>query len=122
MKTRVVNIKDRYDVYIGRPGKGEPGPFGNPFRIGPDGNRDQVLAKYREWFLKKVENDKAFRDKVFGLRGKVLGCFCKPQDCHGDIIAEWIDDWIQLEGVEEDKKPLQMLEYDGKIYVQKSML
>ncbi len=45
--TRVVHCKrERYDVYIGR-----PGPWGNPFVIGRDGTREQVIAKYRTWLL-----------------------------------------------------------------------
>ena len=40
--TRVVHCKRaRYDVYIGRPSK-----WGNPYVIGPDGTREQVIAKY----------------------------------------------------------------------------
>lgn len=31
-------------VYIGRPGK-----WGNPFVIGRDGSRAEVIAKYRTW-------------------------------------------------------------------------
>lgn len=83
---RVVNIrKQKYDVYIGR-----PGPYGNPFQIGRDGDRKQVLQKYKEWFYKKL-NDKKFYDKILLLKGKTLGCWCKPLECHGDIIAEYLN-------------------------------
>ena len=44
-KTTVVHCKrEPYDVYIGR-----PGPWGNPFEIGTDGTREEVIAKYEEW-------------------------------------------------------------------------
>lgn len=45
--TKVVHCKQRpYDVHIGRPSK-----WGNPFSIGKDGNRYQVIDKYREWIM-----------------------------------------------------------------------
>lgn len=76
----VVHMKrDRYDVYIGR-----PTIWGNKFEIGKDGTREEVLAKYEAWlqerpsFIAMVKRD---------LRGKVLGCWCKPKACHGDILA-----------------------------------
>ena len=40
MTTTVVNLRrEAYDVYIGRPGKGLSGPFGNPYRVEEWGNR-----------------------------------------------------------------------------------
>jgi hypothetical protein len=85
-RTRAVNMRDEaYDVYIGRPREGLEGPFGNPFRAGP------ALKRFREYFLDRVERDTDFRTQVLALRGKRLGCYCKPKPCHGDIIAEWID-------------------------------
>lgn len=69
---------------------GRPGVYGNPFRIGPDGDRDEVLLKYWEWFY--APEQKAFRleaRKV--LKDQVLVCWCKPKRCHGDIIAGYCD-------------------------------
>ena len=78
--TRVVHCKrQRYDVYIGRPSK-----WGNPFVIGRDGSREQVIAKYRAWVLAQPELVAALPE----LRGKILGCWCAPQACHGDVLAE----------------------------------
>ena len=89
---QVVNMqRASYDVYIGRKGKGEDGYFGNPFRIGKDGTRDEVVEKFRVWFLRRVSVDPSYRKRVLALRGKKLGCFCKPQACHGDVIAEWVN-------------------------------
>jgi hypothetical protein len=92
-RTTVANLRcEPYDVYIGRPGHGQDGYFGNPFRMPPQpGARTTVLGKYREWFLRRVAGDLQFRRRVLALRGKVLGCFCKPAACHGDVIAEWVD-------------------------------
>ena len=92
MKTSVVNILyEIHDIYIGRPGRGAAGIFGNPFKIGRDGNRDQVIEKYRKYFHEKLESDPVFKKEVQKLKGKRLGCFCKPMSCHGDVIAEYLD-------------------------------
>jgi hypothetical protein len=89
--TRVVNKKftSDFDVYIGR-----GSPWGNPFAIsreedGPD--RADVIQRYREYFHEKVASDKSFAQAVQGLRGLRLACFCKPDACHGDVIAEYLD-------------------------------
>lgn len=87
MKTRVVNIQnDRCDVYIGR-----GGPFGNPYVIGENGDRAEVLRLFKLYFRDRLKRDAPFRDKVMALKGKTIGCFCHPRDCHGHIIAEFLD-------------------------------
>lgn len=72
--------KDKYDVYIGR-----PGPWGNPFEIGKDGDREEVVQKYAEWLLAQPELVEKAKQE---LKGKVLGCWCAPKLCHGNILAE----------------------------------
>ena len=97
--TTVVNIRlDAYDVYIGRAGRGEDGYFGNPFWLGREEARGATIARFKEYFLERVEKDAVFRARVLALRGKKLGCFCKGRagpginvPCHGDVIAEWVD-------------------------------
>ena len=65
-----------------------PGPWGNPFLLGRDGDREEVLDRYRRWLLARPQLiDRARRE----LRGKTLGCFCKPLLCHGDVLAEIAD-------------------------------
>lgn len=88
--TRVVNKKktDEFDIYIGR-----GSPWGNPFAIGygegPD--RAEVIEKYREYFNEKITNDESFKRGILAMRGLRLACFCKPDACHGDVIAEYLD-------------------------------
>lgn len=83
MPTTVVNCRtDAYDVYIGRPSR-----FGNPFKIGLDGTREEVIEKYRNWRM-APEQAKFRADVQIELRGKRLGCYCKPLACHGDVLAE----------------------------------
>lgn len=67
--TAVVNINSSaYDVYIGRPSK-----WGNPFKIGKDGTRQEVIKKYR---IMALNNKELMKDIVKELDGKVLGCYC----------------------------------------------
>ena len=76
---RVVHCKrQRFDVYIGRPSK-----WGNPFVIGKDGSRDEVIKKYEAWLGTQPNLLVALPE----LRGKVLGCWCAPQACHGDVLV-----------------------------------
>lgn len=92
MKTTVVNIRyDQYDVYIGRAGKGQDGYFGNPFPLTDKSKRGSTLENYKAYFDKRIETDPEFKERIFSLKGKRLGCFCKPHPCHGDIIAEYLE-------------------------------
>jgi len=84
--TKVVNLKhERYDVYIGRGSK-----WGNPYKIGKDGDREEVIVKYRKWIMMPAQD--YLRSCLGELKGKVLGCFCKPLACHGDVLVELIMD------------------------------
>ena len=91
MKTTVVNIRrQEYDVYIGRAGIGHDGYFGNPFNVVRDGGREKAIAFYREYFLNRLKIDPEFARRIRELKGKRLGCFCKPEACHGDVIADYL--------------------------------
>ena len=80
MPTKVVHCKcAEFDVYIGRPSK-----WGNPYSIGKDGDRTEVIDKYKE-HLRNHPN--LIEDARSELKGKILGCWCAPQLCHGDILA-----------------------------------
>ena len=92
LEVRVVSIyKDKYDVYIGRAGKGKDGYFGNPFLLLKGEERGSTIQRYRKWFYTRLERDSEFRERIENLRGKTLGCFCKPHACHGDVIAEYLN-------------------------------
>lgn len=103
-KTRVVNLrKERFDVYIGRKTWKYDGYFGNPFLVREYG-REGCLEKYREYFEKRLVEDKEFKQRIHELKGKVLGCFCKPEACHGDIIAEYLDGKSEQQGGKKSEK------------------
>lgn len=82
----VVNKRDRIEdgtkprVYVGRPTK-----WGNPFVIGVDGTRDEVIEMYRARLRLMPELREAAKRE---LRGKILVCWCAPQKCHADLLAE----------------------------------
>jgi len=83
MKCTVVHHKkERYDVYIGRPSK-----WGNPYLLGKDGTRKETIKKFRNYLL---SNQDLLND-LHELEGKVLGCWCKPKACHGDVLAELVN-------------------------------
>jgi hypothetical protein len=67
-----------YDVYIGRPSK-----WGNPFVIGKDGGRREVIHKYEVWLRQQPTLMSALPE----LKGQRLGCWCAPQFCHGHVLA-----------------------------------
>ena len=70
--------KADFDVYIGRGSK-----WGNPFKIGRDGTREEVISKHLEWLLQQPSLMAALPE----LHGKVLGCYCAPLPCHGDTLS-----------------------------------
>lgn len=72
-------------VYIGR-----GSPWGNPYVIGPHGNRAQVIAQFRAWWYAEEQADLRMRAVREISPGSVLGCFCAPQACHGQVIIEFL--------------------------------
>ena len=83
---KVVNLrKEKFDVYIGRPSK-----FGNPFPLANGSSlqkRMECINKYEKWLRNQPELISQMKKE---LSGKVLGCYCKPLPCHGDIIIKVI--------------------------------
>ncbi|HEC2616199.1 TPA: DUF4326 domain-containing protein [Raoultella ornithinolytica] len=78
---------DHFDTYIGRGTL-----WGNPYAIGQDGDREEVIRKFtydfNRGFLRGGED---FNEKLKALRGHTLGCHCKPYACHGDVLAEYLN-------------------------------
>ncbi len=72
-------------VYVGRPSK-----WGNPFVIGRDGAREQVVARYRDWLRWSLVGLAPIlcRAARTELRGKHLVCWCAPLPCHADVLLE----------------------------------
>jgi len=89
MKQKVVHCKKApFDIYIGRPSK-----WGNPFshKSGTKARflvntREEAIDAYKTW-ITSGEGQHLLKD-LHELKGKVLGCWCHPQRCHGDILSE----------------------------------
>ena len=98
-KTRVVRLKrskqqiiQDCDVYIGRKltmgGWNLPqSKWANPFTIKDHGSAEIVVEKYRKYLLDRQD----LLDSLDELKGKTLGCWCKPGVCHGDVLVELIE-------------------------------
>jgi len=74
-------------IYIGRPSR-----WGNPFEIGPDGDRATVIAKYRLWLWSEIHTGNLALTDLAELNGHDLKCWCAPAACHGDVLekaARW---------------------------------
>ena len=69
-----------YDVYIGRPSK-----WGNPFVTKDGWTRKDVIELYENWLTSNEAEGLML--ELHELRGKVLGCWCAPLPCHGDVLA-----------------------------------
>ena len=90
--TTVANIRDTRDgIYIGRaaPRLGlKRSIWANPFKIGPDGSRAEVIAKYEAYLRARPE----LLALIPELKGKTLLCYCAPEPCHGDVLARLADE------------------------------
>lgn len=70
-------------VYVGR--KRRFLGWGNPFVIGKDGTRSDVIAKFRTYALERLEQDSQWLNE---LKGKDLICWCAPEACHAEVLLE----------------------------------
>lgn len=91
----VVNIKDSdYTIYVGRYNAAYKLPhskFANPFRITKDSSREEVLRKYKEYFMNNFElKSAALREIPYNA---ILACWCHPLPCHADVLAEYINNY-----------------------------
>lgn len=82
-------------------------PWGNPFQIGRDGDRAEVVAKHRAWLLAQLRVDADLADRLLELRGQTLCCCCAPAACHGDNLEDLV--WR----VESAMERAAVLEFDG---------
>lgn len=95
-------VEDENNVYIARKGivfiDNQRFPKGdsiwcNPYKIGKDGTRDEVIAKY-EWYIREnIKLHPSILNQLQQLKGKTLGCWCKPERCHGDVLIKLINEY-----------------------------
>lgn len=98
---KIVNKKNYIGVgvYIGR-----PSVLGNPFHVDRDGNREEVIEKYRRWLWGEIkQRGEVFEEllRLLALEMKygelALVCHCKPLACHGDVIIKALE-WLKNQG------------------------
>jgi len=120
--------KDPDNVYIGRksvvfidkkrfPPKNSI--FANPFKVKKDGTLEEVLEKYREYIWDKINSGEITEKDLKKLEGKNLGCWCKPKECHGDVLIEILDEYFgedaeSSEDVFEDESSSEEDIFSGK--------
>lgn len=113
-ETVVVNIRwEKCDLFIGRPSK-----WGNPFIIGRDGDRKEVVKKYHDWIL----TQKKLMTSLHELKGKRLGCFCAPLECHGNILVNLIAQYVKSKSASKKVYSLQKYNSTKNLGKQKSLL
>lgn len=91
-KVRNKDHDETFDVYIGR-----KTPWGNPFPIEHDAHGDkrkEVIEKFKVYFQEEFINKPVNLKHLLTLRGMRLGCHCKPLPCHGDVIADFINNYF----------------------------
>lgn len=93
-RTKVPGVMTPFDVYIGRGdryGRWAESDWHNPFPLRKGATAEErvaVIERYRNYLLTERPDLVA---RLPELRGKVLGCWCKPEACHGDVLAELAD-------------------------------
>ena len=99
----IINLHGRplqpNEIYIGRESRGLKGsPLGNPFSVGKYG-REGCIEKYRVWLWHQLGDpaSDAYKEihnlaALYVRTGKLtLACWCKPEPCHGDVVARAIE-------------------------------
>lgn len=116
MNTEVVNVKvahirprynnlkewceDSNNYYIGRKRivfidnqryPKQDSPFANIYKVGIHGTLDEVLNKYYIYMKNRLDNEPHLVEELRRLVGKRLGCWCRPEKCHGDVLLYLIN-------------------------------
>ena len=93
------------NVYIGRKGivfiDGKRFPpkdsiWHNPYKINDKIDRTSTIDRYRKFIINKIRCEE-LTDQLLELKGKNLGCWCKPNECHGDVLVELINKYQNIE-------------------------
>ena len=69
--------------------------FANPFKIGKDGTREEVIQKYRSYIIEKLDSNLELQTELIDLKNKKLGCWCYPEPCHGNVLLELIPKYFK---------------------------
>ena len=61
--------------------------WGNPWRVGRDGTREEVIARYRADLWRRIRAGEVALEELAALDGCWLACRCEPLPCHGHVLA-----------------------------------
>ncbi|MCP2259680.1 protein of unknown function (DUF4326) [Streptoalloteichus tenebrarius] len=78
-------------TYVGHAGPRHSWPdsdFASPFVKEAKTDREAMVRHYREWLAEHRELERRARTE---LKGRALGCWCAPQPCHADVLAELVE-------------------------------
>ena len=96
-------MADSNNVYVGRKGivfiNGERFPkkdslWANPYKINKDSTRETVIDRYKKYIIEKLENDDKLMEELKLLKGKTLGCWCHPEECHADVLVKLVNEYF----------------------------
>lgn len=93
------NSFPRGAIYIGRGSM-----WGNPFKIGVDGDRDTVCEKHKEYLWQQIKSGEITLSQLAALHGADLICYCAPLRCHGHTLeraAAWAYSKLEEEAVKQ---------------------
>lgn len=109
MATVVNKDTNAYDVNIGPGSK-----WNNPYEISDELSREESINLYRAHLFRQIEAKLITIDMLLYLKGKTLGCICKPMPCHGDVLIDairWAEQERELETIaSEYEMPLNTFE------------
>lgn len=113
VNVKVANIRPKYknlkewcedpdNVYIGRRGivfidgvryPPQDSVYANPYKVGKDGTREEVIDLYRDYIIDKISSGEIVIEHLYG---KNLGCWCKPEACHGDVLLKLVEELFEI--------------------------
>lgn len=123
VNVKVANIRPGYqslsnwmnndnNVYIGRKGvvfinkerfPKEDSIWHNPFKIDTKDSRNDVIRKYEIYIKKKLDEEPDLVNKLLKLKGKNLGCWCYPLECHGNVLIKMINYYSMINDASNNK-------------------
>ncbi len=98
-------MKDEENVYIGRAGivfidnvrfPKESSIWANPYKVGDKKGqyeREESLKLYESYIREKIKGSESMKEELLKLKGKDLGCWCKPEGCHGDVLIKILEEY-----------------------------
>lgn len=98
-------MKDEENVYIGRAGivfidnvrfPKESSIWANPYKVGDKKGqyeREESLKLYESYIREKIKGSESMKEELLKLKGKNLGCWCKPEGCHGDVLIKILEEY-----------------------------